>query len=78
MQLYVRKTRESGGAVSTCTVVAAACAVVLTMNYSLLAEFEGPIILNSSWGWSLLEHMKFVQRQAMTARSKYSEKVLLK
>lgn len=72
VQLYLRKTREGGGAVSTRSVVAAARAIVLTMNRSLLKEFGGPIVLNRSWGRSLLKRMDFVQRRATTSKSKFS------
>lgn len=71
VQLYLRKTRQGGGAVSTRSVVAAAHAIVLTMNHSLLTEFGGPITLNKSWERSLLRRMKFVQRRSTTSKSKY-------
>ena len=39
-----------------------------------VTEFGGPITLNRSWSRSLLKRMKFVQRRATTARSKFSDK----
>ena len=39
VHLYLRKTRQGGRAVSTRSMVAAARAIVLTMNHSLLTKF---------------------------------------
>ena len=49
VQLYIKKTRESGVAVSVQSVVAAARGIVLKLNRSSLAELGGPVTLNKHW-----------------------------
>ena len=72
VQMYIKKTRESGGAVSVRSIVAEARGIVLKLDHSLLAELGGPVTLNRHWARSLLRRMKFVQRKATTAKSKYT------
>ena len=72
VQLYLRKVRDGGGAVSARIVMAAARGILLKCNRSLLAEFGGPVLLNKYWAHSLLKRMKFVQRKATTSKSKYT------
>ena len=50
IQLYIKKTRVSGGAVSVRSVVAAARRIVCKLDHSLLAEFGGPVTLNKHRG----------------------------
>ena len=70
VQMYLRKVREGGGAVSARIVMAAARGILLKCNRSMLVEFGGHIHLNRHWAHSLLKRMKFVQRKATTAKSK--------
>ena len=70
VQLYLRKVREGGGAVSARIAIAAARGILRKCNRSLLAENGGPIQLNRHWAHSLLKRMKFVQRKATTSMSK--------
>lgn len=72
VQMYIKKTRESGGAVSVRSIVAAARGIVLKLDRSLLAELGGLVTLNRYWAQSLLRRMKFIQRKATTAKSKYT------
>ena len=71
VQMYIKKTRESGGAVSVQSIVAAARGIVLKLDRSLLAELGGLVTLNRHRAQSLLR-MKFIQRKATTAKSKYT------
>ena len=72
VQLYLKKVREGGGAVSTRIVMAAARGLLLKYDSGMLAEFGGPVQINRFWAHSLLHRMKFVQRKATTAQSKYA------
>ena len=72
VQMYLLKVREGGGVVSARIAMAAARGIILTCDRSMLAEFGGPVTLNKPWAYSLLEHMKFVQRKATTVKSKHS------
>ena len=58
--------------VSSKIVVAAAKGVVAAYDQSSLVEFGGHIRLTGHWAYSLLHRMKFMQRKATTAKSKYS------
>ena len=55
VQIYLRKVREGGGAVSGRIVIAAAKGIVLKYNPSMLAELGGPVDLNEYWAHSLLK-----------------------
>ena len=57
VQLYMKKAKERGGAVSMRSVVATARGIVLKLNRSLLAELGGPVTLNKHWAPSLLRRM---------------------
>lgn len=52
--------------------MAAARGIVLKLDRSLLAELGGLVTLNRHWARSLLRRMKFIQRKATTAKSKYT------
>ena len=71
MQLYLKKVRQGGGAVSARIAIAAARGILRKCNSSLLAENGGPIELTRHWAHCLLERMKFVQRKATTSASKF-------
>ena len=71
MQLYLKKVRQGGGAVSARIAIAAARGILRKCNSSLLVENGGPIELNRHWAHSLLASMKFVQRKATTSVSKF-------
>lgn len=70
VQLYLKKVRESGGAVSARIVMAAAHGIVLFSDKSMLVEFGGHVEFSRHWAHSLLKRMNFVQRKATTAKSK--------
>lgn len=72
VQVYLRKVREGGGAVSSRIVMAAARGILLKCNPSLLAQNGGPITLSKCWAQSLMTRMNFVQRKATTSESKNS------
>ena len=72
VQVYFKKVREEGGAVSARIVMAAARGILLKCNRSMLVEFGGPIQLNRFWAHSLLKRMNFVQRKATTSKSKHT------
>ena len=61
VQVYLKKVREEGGAVSARIAMAAARGILLKCNQSMLAEFGGPVQLNRHWAHSLLKRMNFVQ-----------------
>ena len=73
VQLYLKKVREGGGAVTARIVMAAARGILLKCDRSKLVEFGGHVELNRQWAHSLLKRMKFVQRKATTAKSKGSD-----
>ena len=70
VQMYLKKVREGGAAVSARIAMAAAWGILLKCDRTKLAEFGGPVQLNRHWAHSLLKRMKFVQRKATTAKSK--------
>ena len=72
VQLYLKKVRESGGAVNSRIAMSAAWGLLLHFNPSMLKENGGHIELSRNWTLSLLERMKFVKRKATTAQSKES------
>ena len=72
LQLYIRKTREGGGAVTTRIVMAAARGLLLASNRNILAEYGGDVRINRPWAQSLLERMGYVKRKATTSKGKYS------
>ena len=69
-QLYLKKVRQRGGAISARIAMAAARGILRKCNGSMLAENGGPIQLNRHWAHSLLKRMNFVQRKATTSLSK--------
>lgn len=72
VQLYLKKVRESGGAVSARIAMAAARGIVLKCQPSMLVENGGPFEATKYWAHSLLKRMKYVQRKSTTAKSKYT------
>ena len=72
VQIYLRKVREGGGAVSARIALAAARGILLKCNPSLLVQNGGPVDLNKFWAHSLMKRMNFVQRKATTSKSKSS------
>ena len=72
VQTYVKRLRESGGAISPRIIIVAARGIILATDKSKLQEFGGPLRLNQFWANSLLERMQFVKRKATTAKSKLS------
>ena len=72
VQEYLRKVRLGGGVVTSRIAVAAAKGILLACDRLKLLEFGGHVSLGPSWGYSLLERMKFVRRKATTAKSKLS------
>ena len=73
VQLYLRKVRQGGGAVSARITMAAAHGILLKCNRAKLAEFGGHVEINRQWAHSLLKRMKFVQRKATTSKSKETQ-----
>ncbi len=73
VQLYLRKVRDSGGAVSARIAMAAARGILLKCDRTKLAEFGGHVELSRHWAHSLLKRMNFVQRKATTAKSKETQ-----
>ena len=57
VQLYIKKTREGGGAVSVRSIIVSAQGIVrvLKLNCSVLVEFGEPVTLNKHWAWSSLK-----------------------
>ena len=70
VQIYLRKIRQGGGAVSSRIALTAARGIVQKCNPSLLVQNGGPVELNTFWAHSLMKKMKFVQRKATTSKSK--------
>ena len=70
VQSYLRRVHDGGGVVTAKIAVAAARGILLACDWSKLAEFSEHIRLGSSWAYSLLNRMKFVQRKATTSKSK--------
>lgn len=54
VQLYIKKVRQSGGAVSARIVMAAARGILLKCNQTMLAEFGEHVNINQHWAHSLL------------------------
>ena len=73
VQLYLKKLREGGGAVSARVVVAAARGIIVTCDKTMLEEYGGPVVLEKPWAHSLLARMGFVKGKATTALSKYND-----
>ena len=69
VQIYIKKVREGGGAISARIVMAAARGILLKCNRGLLADFGGHVELKRHWAHSLLKRMNFVQRKATTAKA---------
>ena len=72
VQMYQKKVRDGGAAVSARIAMAATQGILLKCDRTKLAEFGAPVQLNRYWAHSLLKRMKFVQRKATTARSKHT------
>ena len=72
VQLYLKKVRESEGAVNSRIALSAARGLLLHFNPSMLNENGGHIELSRNWALLLLERMKFVKRKATKAKSKES------
>ena len=72
VQVYLKKVKEGGGAMSAQIAVAAARGIVLSCNKSWLEEFRGSVRLNTHWAHFLLKCMNFVQRSVTIAKSKRS------
>ena len=72
VQMYLKKVREGGGVILARIAMATARGIVLTCDRSLLVEFGGHVELSKHWAYSLLHHMKFVQRKVTTAKSKHT------
>ena len=70
IQHYLRAIRDSGGAVNTVITLAAARGIILKTNSTLLAEYDGHVMLTKDWAKSLLKRIKFVKRRATTSKSK--------
>ena len=66
VQLYVKKVREGGGAVSSRIVMAAAQGIVLKCDQNMLQKFGGHVELTIHRAHSLLQCMHFVKRKATT------------
>ena len=49
VQLYIRKVREGGGAISSMIVMAAARGILLKCNRGMLVDYGGHIELNRYW-----------------------------
>ena len=49
VQIYLKKVRDGGGAISARIAVAAARGILLKCNRSMLAEFGGPVQLSRTW-----------------------------
>ena len=57
---------------STEIVIGAAWGIMSTLNKTRFKEYGGHLDLNRYWALSLLHHMNFVPRKAITAKSNYS------
>ena len=72
VQKYLKKVRDGGGAVSAKIAIAAARGILMICTKTKLVEFGGYVQLNRHWAYALLKRMKFVQRKATTAKSKFT------
>ena len=70
VQSYIRRVREEGARVSTQIVLGAARGILKTVDKQKLREFGGHIDISRQWALSLLRRMNFIQRKAITAKSK--------
>ena len=52
LQLYISKTREGGGAITTHIVMAATRDLLLASNRNMLVEYEGHVKINRAWAQS--------------------------
>ena len=57
LQLYITKTREGGGAITTHIVMAAIRGLLLANNRNMLVEYGGHVEINRAWAKSFLERM---------------------
>lgn len=67
MQIYLKKVREGGGAVSARIVMAAARGILLSCNRTI--ECGGHVDFNQEWAYSLLRQMNFVKRKVTTSKN---------
>ena len=72
VQLYLRKVREGGGVVSSGIAIAAAKGILMSCDRSMLVEYGGHVNITKSWAFSLLKRMKFVQKNGITSKSKFT------
>ena len=70
LQLYLRKVREAGGAVTSRIVIESPRGFLISCNKQMRAEFGGHIEFNRHWAYSLLKWMNFVKRKVTTSKSK--------
>ena len=67
VQAYLTHIRDAGGAVNAAIVLAAAKAIILKSDKSILVEYGGHIVLTKDWAKSLLRRMGFVKRRGTTS-----------
>ena len=60
VQIYLKKLREDGGAVSARIAISAANGILLACDKAKLDEYRGPIALGKPWAHSLLNSMGYV------------------
>ena len=63
VKAYIQALCEEGGVVTTSITMAAATAIVRTVDRNLLEENGGPITITNNWAKSLLYRMNFVKRR---------------
>ena len=73
LQLYIRKLREGGRAVSSKIVMAAACGIILSYDRNKLAENGGHVYLNRHWAYSFFRRMNFVQSKSKYSNANFAE-----
>ena len=78
LQLYLTTLRSNDGVVSARIAIKAAKGLLLSQNWSALAEHGGHINITRHWAYSLFRIMKFVQRKVTTSQSKYTVTNLLR
>ena len=71
VQKYLKKVRDVG-VVSARIVKTTARGILLSNDEIKLVEFGGYVQLSRHWAYVLLKRMKFVHRQANTAKSKHA------
>lgn len=66
VQNYIRRTRDTGGIITTAVVIAGARGIVNAMDRTLLPEFGGHVKIDVTWAKSLLQRMNFTKRKGTT------------